>query len=183
MSKITILSGNFSCWTNCTFQSFTSWHSWALPLFRKQQEKCFYLIFNLDRLQILLQWFLWFRRGALCFMRTVYKSVHFINRFTWKSSQQYITIAVIHCMPFMLVFHQSDCVSAIKRMLFYYQHISIFVPHMLKSTAFCVGAKTLYSTKLYTYSNPCIGWLYQFILVTVSLCWELYVSRLHTRSW
>jgi len=30
-------------------------------------------------------------------------------------------------VPFMLVFHQSNCVSAIKRMLFYYHHVSIFV--------------------------------------------------------
>ena len=53
--------------------------------------------------------------------------------------------------------HQSNCVSASKRMLFYYRHISIFVffhvfecslllPCMLKSYALCVGMKMLYNT-------------------------------------
>ena len=52
----------------------------------------------------------------------------------------------------MHVFHQSNCVSAIKPMLFYYSDIPIFVffhvsvcllllPCMLKSTAFRVGVK------------------------------------------
>jgi len=29
-------------------------------------------------------------------------------------------------MPFMLVFHQSECISAIKRILFYYFHVYNF---------------------------------------------------------
>jgi len=55
---------------------------------------------------------------------------------------------------YMLVFHQSNYASAIKRMLFYYRHISIFVffhvflcsmllPCTLKSTVLRVGVKTL----------------------------------------
>jgi len=35
-------------------------------------------------------------------------------------------MASIMSVPFMLVFHQSECISAIKRMLFYYLHIYIF---------------------------------------------------------
>jgi len=57
----------------------------------------------------------------------------------------------------VLELHQSNCASAIKRMLFYYGHISIFVffyvfvcslllTCMLKSTALRVGMKTLYNT-------------------------------------
>jgi len=30
-------------------------------------------------------------------------------------------------MPFMLVCHQSKCISAIKRILFYYRHVYILV--------------------------------------------------------
>jgi len=59
-------------------------------------------------------------------------------------------------VPFMLVFHQSKCISAVKRMLFYYRHIYIFVfvhvfvcclllPNMLISTALRLRVKTLYS--------------------------------------
>jgi len=55
----------------------------------------------------------------------------------------------------MIVFHQSNCVSAIKRTLFCYHHVSIlvffhafvrFVPLPFKSTALSVREKMLYNT-------------------------------------
>jgi len=56
-----------------------------------------------------------------------------------------------------LTFHQSNCASAIKRKLFYYRHVSIFVffhvflcslllPCMLESSALRVGEKMLHNT-------------------------------------
>jgi len=58
------------------------------------------------------------------------------------------------CMPFILVFHQSKCISAIKRTLFYYFHVYIFefihvfvcslsLRCMLVPRALRVGVKTL----------------------------------------
>jgi len=63
--------------------------------------------------------------------------------------QQYIIITVMAPfmrVPFMFVLNQSNCVSAIKRLIFYYRHKSIFVlfhvlacslllPYVLKSIA------------------------------------------------
>jgi len=62
-------------------------------------------------------------------------------------------------MHFILVFHQSKCISAIKRasILFYYRHVcilvffhvllcSVLLRCMLKSGALRVVAKTLYNT-------------------------------------
>ena len=63
-------------------------------------------------------------------------------------------------MPFMLVFYQSKCISAIKRILFYYFHVSIFelihafvcslsLRCMLKPRALRVGVKTLHTMNLF----------------------------------
>jgi len=54
------------------------------------------------------------------------------------------------------LFHQSKCISAIKRVLFYYRHTSIFVffhvfvcslllRFLIKSNALHVGVKTLHN--------------------------------------
>ena len=59
----------------------------------------------------------------------------------------------------MLLSHQRNCANAIKRMNFYYRHISIFVffrvsvcslllTRMLNFTALRVGVQTLYNTIL-----------------------------------
>jgi len=58
-------------------------------------------------------------------------------------------------MPFMLVFHQSKCISAIKRLLFYYRHkcTLVFFQALMCSCVICyyrssalrVRVKTLYS--------------------------------------
>ena len=56
--------------------------------------------------------------------------MHFINRRTPKSLQHCIIIIMmasfIH-MPLVLVYHQSKCISAIRRILFYYRHACILV--------------------------------------------------------
>jgi len=76
-----------------------------------------------------------------------------------KSSQHYIikiVMASIMYMPFMLVFHQSECISAIKRILFYYFRVHIFesiyvfvsslsLRCMLIPCALRVGVKTLHT--------------------------------------
>jgi len=60
-------------------------------------------------------------------------------------------------MPFMHVFHQSKCINAIKRILFYYRYVCILVFFhvfvcslllrcVLKSRALLVGEKTLHNT-------------------------------------
>jgi len=60
-------------------------------------------------------------------------------------------------VPFVLVFHQSKSISAIKRILIYYRHACILVFFhvfvcsllmrcMLKSSSLRVGVKTLYNT-------------------------------------
>jgi len=65
-------------------------------------------------------------------------------------------MASIMSIPFMLVFHQSKCISAIKRILFYYFHVYIFefiyvfvsslsLRCMLIPRALRVGMKTLYT--------------------------------------
>ena len=56
--------------------------------------------------------------------------MHFIIRCTWKSSQYYIITIVMASfirMHFMVVFHQSKCISTIKRMLFYSRQVYILV--------------------------------------------------------
>jgi len=89
--------------------------------------------------------------------------MHFINRWTWKSLQRYILTSVIvppvrvtfTNITCMLVFHQSNCASALKHMLFYYCHISTFMyfrvfvcslllRRVFKSTTLRVGVKTSY---------------------------------------
>jgi len=54
----------------------------------------------------------------------------FINRCNWKSLQHYIIIIVMVSfmrVPFMLVFHQSKSISAIKLIFLYYRHMCILV--------------------------------------------------------
>ena len=69
----------------------------------------------------------------------------------------------------------SNCVDAIKCMLFYYCHISNFVffhtfvcsfllPCMLKSTVLCVGVKTLYNTNCWDLYNKTSSVSFIFIL-------------------
>jgi len=60
--------------------------------------------------------------------------MHFINRWTWKSSQYYINnddgvihACVLYYWTYILVFHQNKCTTAIKRMLFYYRHVYTLV--------------------------------------------------------
>jgi len=71
------------------------------------------------------------------------------------------------CHIYMLVFHQSNCASVIKHMLFYYCHISIFVffhvyvrflllPCMPMSAGLHVGVKTLYETQPAFYPGQAI---------------------------
>ena len=85
--------------------------------------------------------------------------LHFINRYPWKLLQHYITttlMALFKRAPFMLLFHQSKCISAVQRVLFYYRHIytlvfvhvfvcCLLLPIMLISTALRLRVKTLYN--------------------------------------
>ena len=89
--------------------------------------------------------------------------MHFINRCTWKSSQYYIIISMMTSfmrMSQMLVFHQSKCISAIKRKLstpamyvssssFLYLRIRCYCDACLNSSALRVGVKTLLNTIQY----------------------------------
>jgi len=85
--------------------------------------------------------------------------MYFINRSTWKLSQRSIVIIVMTSFmrsPFMSVFHQSKCISTIKRILFYYHvcilvffHVlvcSLLLLCVLRSIALRAGMKILYST-------------------------------------
>jgi len=91
--------------------------------------------------------------------------MHFISRCTWK------VIAALHYddrdgvihshMHFMLVFHQSKCISATKCILFYYLHVRSleFVHGFVCSLslrcmprALRVGVKTLYAINFFLLS-------------------------------
>jgi len=86
--------------------------------------------------------------------------MHFINRCTWKSSQYYIIINMMASFMHMclkLVFHQSKCISAIKRMLstttkyvssssFMYLRFSCYCDACLNSSDLRVGLNTLLNT-------------------------------------
>jgi len=86
--------------------------------------------------------------------------MHFINRCTWMSSQYYIIISMMTSFMRMsqkLVFHQSECIRAIKRILsttamyvssssFMYLHIPCYCDACLNSSALRVGVKTLFNT-------------------------------------
>jgi len=86
--------------------------------------------------------------------------MHFINRCTWKSSQYYIIISTMTSFMRMsqkLVFHQSKCICAIKRMLsttamyvssssFMYLRFPCYCDACLNSSDLRVGLKTLRNT-------------------------------------
>ena len=88
--------------------------------------------------------------------------MHFINRPMWESSQHYITTTAMVPflgVPFMLAFFQSNCVGAIKRILFCYRHIfaffhvfvcSLLLPSMLLSVLRCVWEWRRYTMQLLT---------------------------------
>jgi len=92
----------------------------------------------------------------------IYKSVdlEIIAALYYKSRDGAIHACnLYHYHIYMLVFHQSNCAGAIKRMIFCYRHISIFMlfhvfvcslllPCMLKSTALRVGVQMLYNTMI-----------------------------------
>jgi len=83
--------------------------------------------------------------------------MHFVNRCTWKSPQYLIIIITMTSFMHVsqkLVFHQSKCISAIKRILsttamyvssssFVYLCIPCYCDACLKSSALRVGVKTL----------------------------------------
>ena len=124
--------------------------------------------------------------------------MHFINRRTWKSSQHYIIIVVMASfmrVPFMLVFYQSNCVSASKRILFYYGHVCILVFfHVLLcsllmgyaclSLVRCVWEWRHYTIQLNNNDRQChlfVGWhevnfgkkMEKVTLVCVMQAWEI----------
>jgi len=81
--------------------------------------------------------------------------MHFLNRCTWKSSQYYITIMMTTFirMSQKLVFHQSKCICAIKRILsttamyvssssFMYLRIPCYCDACLNPSALRVDVKT-----------------------------------------
>jgi len=86
--------------------------------------------------------------------------MHFLNRCSWKSSQSYIIISMMTSLMLMsqkLVFHQSKCICAIKRILsttamyvssssFMYLRIPCYCDACLNSSALRVGVKTLLNT-------------------------------------
>ena len=88
---------------------------------------------------------------------------HFINRCTWKSSQYYIVISRMTSfirISQKLVFHQSKCICAIKRILsttamyvssssFMYLRISCYCDACLNSSDLRVGVTTLLNTIQY----------------------------------
>ena len=85
---------------------------------------------------------------------------HFINRCTWKSSQYYIVISRMASfirISQKLVFHQSKCICAIKRILsttamyvssisFMYLRTSCYCDACLNSSDLRVGVTTLLNT-------------------------------------
>ena len=91
---------------------------------------------------------------------------HFINRCTWKSSQYYIVISRMTSfirISQKLVFHQSKCICAIKRILsttamyvssssFMYLRISCYCNACLNSSDLRVGVTTLLNTIQYQYA-------------------------------
>jgi len=91
---------------------------------------------------------------------------HFINRCTWKSLQYYIIISMMTSFMRMsqkLVFHQSKCIRAIKRILpttamyvssssFMYLRIPCYCDAYLNSSALRVAVTTLLNTIL-NYEN------------------------------
>jgi len=97
--------------------------------------------------------------------------MHFINRCTWKSSQYYITISRMTSFMRMsqkLVFHQSKCIWANKRILsttamyvssssFMYLRFPCYCDACLNSSDLRVGLKTLFNTIKYLscLSNLC----------------------------
>ena len=95
--------------------------------------------------------------------------MHFINRCTWKSSQHYIIISMMTSFMRMsqkLVFHQSKCIFAIKRILsttamyvssssFMYLRFPCCCDACLNSSDLPVGLKTLLNTILGTAFTPC----------------------------
>ena len=86
--------------------------------------------------------------------------MHFINQCTWKSSQYYIIIRMMTSLVRMsqkLVFHQSKCICAIKRILsttamyvssssFMYLRFPCYCDACLNSSTLRVGLKTLLNT-------------------------------------
>jgi len=88
---------------------------------------------------------------------------HFINRCTWKSSQYYIVISRMTSfirISQKLVFHQSKCICAIKRILSttamyvsssssMYLRISCYCDACLNSSDLRVGVTTLLNTIQY----------------------------------
>jgi len=86
--------------------------------------------------------------------------MHFINWCTWKSSQYYIIISMMTSFMRMsqkLVFHQSKCICAIKRILsttamyvssssFMYLRFPCYCDACLNSSDLRVGLKTLLNT-------------------------------------
>jgi len=89
--------------------------------------------------------------------------MHFINRCTWKSSQYYIIISMMTSFMRMsqkLVFHQSKCICASKRILsttamcvssssFMYLRFPCYCDARLKSSALRVGVTTLHTIQCY----------------------------------
>ena len=73
--------------------------------------------------------------------------MHCINRCTWKSSQHYvimITMASFMRVSSMFVFHWSKCISAIKRLPFYYLQVCILVFfHVLCVPCYCDACLSL----------------------------------------
>ena len=91
--------------------------------------------------------------------------MHFIHWCTWKSSQFYIIISMMTSFMRMsqkLVFHQSKCICAIKRILsttamyvssssFMYLRISCYCYACLNSSDLRVGVTTLLNTIQYNH--------------------------------
>jgi len=105
--------------------------------------------------------------------------MHFINRCTWKSSQYYIIISMMTSFMRMsqkLVFHESKCICAIKRILsttamyvssfsFMYLRFPCYCDACLNSSALRVGLKTLLNTiKSVVYVDCCSFYFSQYII-------------------
>ena len=95
-------------------------------------------------------------------LRSLSLPMHYINQFTWNLTQRYATIInrqqSVWCHPWLwswswpafytyLMFHRNNCVSAVKRVLFYYHQVSVFAfSCMLQSITLRVGVKILCQT-------------------------------------
>jgi len=172
-------------WTSTmTSSNEISW-KWSHPEMKSCWRPCpeqktftiYYALFPLHNKQLRL-WEFWSLDDPWSFAAS-HSFMHFINRCAWKSSQYYIVISMM--TSFMrvsqkLVFHQSKCICAIKRILsttamhvssssFMYLRIPCYCDACLNSSALRVGVKTLHNTILYLLCTVVVVVVFAFAML------------------